>query len=131
MAATGFEGYEKRLEVSFFTPSGFADPEGQGLRILSRSQINSVLDAAQCTIVDQLSNEAFDSYVLSESSLFVYPYSIVIKTCGTTKLLKSIPANFKFMKFVLVKRRKHLQAKAVIFSRIICFIVYCISTFSS
>ncbi|GLT62025.1 hypothetical protein SLA2020_346930 [Shorea laevis] len=45
-SAIGFEGYEKKLEISFFEP---------------------------------------------ESSLFVYPYKIIIKTCGTTKLLLSIP----------------------------------------
>lgn len=91
MAVTGFEGYEKRLEVEFFIPSVFVDPEGGGLRSLSRSQVNELLSAAECTIVSQLNNDHFDSYVLSESSLFVYPYKLILKTCGTTKLLKSIP----------------------------------------
>jgi S-adenosylmethionine decarboxylase len=91
VSAIGFEGYEKRLEISFSEASVFADPSGRGLRVLSRAQIDSVLDLARCTIVSELSNEDFDSYVLSESSLFVYPYKVVIKTCGTTKLLLAIP----------------------------------------
>ncbi|KAK4788226.1 hypothetical protein SAY86_019545 [Trapa natans] len=91
VSAIGFEGYEKRLELNFFEPSFFADPQGTGLRALSRSQIDEILKPAECTIVSSLSNDELDSYVLSESSLFVYPYKIIIKTCGTTKLLLSIP----------------------------------------
>ncbi|KAF5749480.1 putative S-adenosylmethionine decarboxylase proenzyme [Tripterygium wilfordii] len=87
----GFEGFEKRLEISFLEPPLFKDPEGLGLRALTRAQIDSILEPACCTIVAQLSNTEFDSYVLSESSLFVYPLKIILKTCGTTKLLLSIP----------------------------------------
>ncbi|XP_031387635.1 S-adenosylmethionine decarboxylase proenzyme-like [Punica granatum] len=87
----GFEGYEKRLEISFFELGIFVDPEGKGLRSLSRVQLDDILTPAECTIVSSLSNDHVDSYVLSESSLFVYPYKIIIKTCGTTKLLLSIP----------------------------------------
>lgn len=83
-SAIGFEGYEKRLEISFFEPSLFADPEGKGLRSLSKTQLDEFLGPAECMIVDSLSNEYLDSY---ESSLFVYPYKIIIKTCSTTKLL--------------------------------------------
>jgi len=91
VSVIGFEGFEKRLEISFSEAPVLADPSGRGLRALSRAQIDSVLDLARCTIVSELSNDDFDSYVLSESSLFVYPYKIVIKTCGTTKLLLAIP----------------------------------------
>lgn len=95
VSAIGFEGYEKRLEVCFSEPGFFADPGGKGLRALSKSQIDEILKPAECTIVSSLSNDHLDSYVLSESSLFVYPYKVIIKTCGTTKLLLSIPAILK------------------------------------
>ena len=94
-SAIGFEGYEKRLEISFFKPGVFSDPEGLGLRSLSKEHLDEILKPAECTIVSSLSNKCLDSYVLSESSLFVYPYKIIIKTCGTTKLLLSIPAILK------------------------------------
>ncbi|RDX75409.1 S-adenosylmethionine decarboxylase proenzyme, partial [Mucuna pruriens] len=66
------------------------DPEGLGLRALTRAQLNSILEPACCTIVTNLSNSELDSYVLSESSLFVFPLKIVLKTCGTTRLLLSV-----------------------------------------
>ncbi|KMT18450.1 hypothetical protein BVRB_2g025950 [Beta vulgaris subsp. vulgaris] len=81
----GFEGYEKRLEICFFNSAG------NGLRSLTKNQLDKILEPAECTIVDSLSNDHVDSYVLSESSLFIYPHKIIIKTCGTTKLLLSIP----------------------------------------
>uniref|UniRef100_A0A0D6QXG4 S-adenosylmethionine decarboxylase proenzyme n=1 Tax=Araucaria cunninghamii TaxID=56994 RepID=A0A0D6QXG4_ARACU len=90
MSAIGFEGFEKRLEIEFFPSSFFTDPEGRGLRSLTRAQLDEILKLAECTIVSELSNEHVDSYVLSESSMFIYPYKIVLKTCGTTKLLLSI-----------------------------------------
>lgn len=90
MSAIGFEGFEKRLEIEFFPSSLFVDPEGIGLRALTRSQLDEILKPAECTIVSELSNEQLDSYVLSESSMFIFPYKIVLKTCGTTKLLFSI-----------------------------------------
>jgi S-adenosylmethionine decarboxylase len=90
-SAIGFEGYEKRLEISFYEAPVFADPNRRGLCALLRSLIYSISDHARCTVVSELSNEDFDSYVLSESSLFVYPYKILIKTYGTTKLLLAIP----------------------------------------
>lgn len=95
VSAIGFEGFEKRLEIAFSEPPVFRDPNGQGLRALTRSQLDSILEPACCTIVSQLSNAELDSYVLSESSLFVFPFKIILKTCGTTKLLLSIPPILK------------------------------------
>lgn len=99
-SAIGFEGFEKRLEITFSEPSIFSDPEGLGLRALSRPQIDSILDAARCTIVSNLSNSYMDSYVLSESSLFIFPTKLVLKTCGTTKLLLSIPVLLRLAKLL-------------------------------
>lgn len=99
VASPGFEGFEKRLEIEFRHSS--TDPISSSLennyflRSLSHSALDEILSAAQCTIVSALSNRAMDSYVLSESSLFVYPLKIIIKTCGTTQLLHSIPPLLK------------------------------------
>ncbi|KAJ8774511.1 hypothetical protein K2173_016957 [Erythroxylum novogranatense] len=111
VSAIGFEGYEKRLEISFFELGIFADPEGKGLQSLSKAQLDEILGPAECTIVDSLSNEYVDSYVLSESSLFVYPYKIIIKTCGTTKLLLSIPPILKLAETL------SLEVKSVRYTR--------------
>lgn len=86
LPAPGFEGFEKRLEVEFSAAS--AACSSRGLRDMPREKIDELLTLAECTIVSQLSNELFDSYVLSESSLFIHPFKMVIKTCGTTALLK-------------------------------------------
>ncbi|GLU10846.1 hypothetical protein SLE2022_276270 [Rubroshorea leprosula] len=90
-SAIGFEGYEKRLEISFFEPGVFAYSNWTDFHSSTKSQLNEILEPAQCTIVSSLSSDYVDSSVLSESSIFVYPYKISIKTCGTTKLLLSIP----------------------------------------
>ncbi|GAB4840211.1 S-adenosylmethionine decarboxylase proenzyme 2 [Ancistrocladus abbreviatus] len=110
-SAIGFEGYEKRLEISFFEPGIFVDPEGKGLRALTKAQLDEILGPAECTIVDSLANDSVDSYVLSESSLFVYPYKIIIKTCGTTKLLLAIPPILKLAACLL------LEVKSVRYTR--------------
>ncbi len=81
-----FEGSEKRVEVDFLVPEG-----SDGLRALSRQQLDELMSLAHCCIVSSRSNACFDAYVLSESSLFVYPRKWVLKTCGTTRLLDSLP----------------------------------------
>lgn len=86
--ATGFEGCEKKLKLDFTrsTPSG----EGS-LRAIPREQIDHFLLVAQCEVISHISNDHFDAYVLSESSLFVYDTKMIIKTCGTTTLLQCLP----------------------------------------
>ena len=86
------------LEIDF-KPSDFAldrctdrtlSPyEGcRGLRDVTREEWTELCVAAACEILDVRSNEFFDAYLLSESSLFVYPVKLILKTCGTTTLLR-------------------------------------------
>lgn len=79
-------GFRQVLELEFSTIKGPA----RGLRELTREQWDAVLTDAKCSILCNMSNHKFDSYVLSESSLFVYPHTAILKTCGTTTLLRCI-----------------------------------------
>jgi S-adenosylmethionine decarboxylase len=74
-----------------------------------------MLDLAKCTIISHSKNEFFDAFVLSESSLFVYPYKIMLKTCGTTTLLRIIPKLLEYagtidltVEFVMYSRKNFL-----------------------
>jgi len=107
ITVTGFEGPEKRLEVDF--KKNLDRPDG--LRSFNKDQWQEMLNFSSCTIISQTSNEYFDSYVLSESSLFVYPYKIMIKTCGTTTLLKIIP------KLLEYAQSCDLEVELVMYSR--------------
>lgn len=77
-----FEGPEKNLIIYFSSLDENAD-----LRNVSRVEWDKILLEAKCTILSKTSTFNTDSYVLSESSLFVRKRSIIIKTCGTTALL--------------------------------------------
>lgn len=79
-----FEGPEKTLEVCF------APGVGQGCRALERCALDAILSEAGCTILSKIGNDHLDAYVLSESSLFVYQYKWVVKTCGRTTLLRCL-----------------------------------------
>lgn len=88
LAAPIFEGSEKRIEVDFrFGPNAPAN----GLRAIPRDVLDELMTLARCCIVSSRSNDQLDAYVLSESSLFVYPTKWILKTCGTTRLLNSVP----------------------------------------
>lgn len=80
-APCGFEGAEKKIEVEFKQEQAFSQ---RGLREIPQERWQHILDVIKCQVVSKTSNEYFDSYVLSESSLFVYPFKVVLKTCGTT-----------------------------------------------
>lgn len=81
-----FEGVEKRIEISFRT-----NPNApRGLRALSRPIWDEVCESCKCEIIHQERRDGFDSFILSESSLFVFPTRVIMKTCGTTVPLNGI-----------------------------------------
>lgn len=79
----GFEGPEKTLHL-VFEPAGL---DSGSLRSVSRERWQEMLDVTRCLILSVMSNDHCDSFVLSESSLFVYDSRVILKTCGTTRLL--------------------------------------------
>lgn len=108
----GFEGPEKRLEVDFKILNA---SRTNGMRAINRDQWQELLDFAKCQILSVKSNDSFDSYVLSESSLFVYPTKVMLKTCGTTTLLRCIPKLLEYadscelaVEFVMFSRKNFI-----------------------
>lgn len=92
-STNAFEGPEKLLEI-WFTPNGNSAPaqpsSREGLLAVPRQVWETMLDLVQCKVLSVLSYERLDSYVLSESSFFVYPHVLILKTCGTTTLLEGL-----------------------------------------
>ncbi len=93
-----FEGPEKVLEIWFVPPHEWDDAPSSPTTVPSKDGRNwllsvpqetwaEMLDLVHCTILSKISNDKADAYLLSESSMFVYEFQVVIKTCGTTTLL--------------------------------------------
>lgn len=82
-----FEGAEKLLELWFGNSIG----ENGSLRLIPRYELNSMLDMAKCRILQSAHTEFIDSYVLSESCLFISDRRLILKTCGSTRLLAALP----------------------------------------
>ncbi|KAE9555276.1 hypothetical protein FO519_001527 [Halicephalobus sp. NKZ332] len=82
-----FEGAEKLLEIWFDKES---NPLATSLRAIPLAEIEGLLEIACCHILHFKTNGVLDSYVLSESSLFISDTRIILKTCGSTKLLEAI-----------------------------------------
>lgn len=84
-----FEGTEKLLEVWFTKEDGPVGIEND-LRLIPRQCIDQILDIVNCKILSVTKSRDLDSYVLSESSLFINKNRLLIKTCGTTTLLHAV-----------------------------------------
>jgi len=79
-----FEGPEKLLEVWFVDPDEIKasdkpsdKKEGKSdskfLRTIERKKWDDALNLVRCKILNVVNNKHFDAYLLSESSLFVWP----------------------------------------------------------
>uniref|UniRef100_A0A915LQJ4 Adenosylmethionine decarboxylase n=1 Tax=Meloidogyne javanica TaxID=6303 RepID=A0A915LQJ4_MELJA len=77
-----FEGAEKLLEIWFF-----GKEKNSSLRKIPKSELDRLMDIAGCKILQILRTEQIDSYLLSESSLFVSDRRLILKTCGQTRPL--------------------------------------------
>jgi len=87
----GFEGAEKKMEVIFSNLNHGSDNK-DGLRSYGLDHWTNVVKTLNGSIIKNDSLEQFDLYLISESSLFVYPDRVIILTCGTTTLLKALPS---------------------------------------
>lgn len=102
-----FEGSEKRLEIDFSMNA--ASP--LGLRQISRTCLDEWMHHTHCIIISSSHLSEFDAYVLSESSLFITPGMVILKTCGTTRILDGLSM------FLTVAANLGMQPKRVKYSR--------------
>lgn len=77
---TFFEGPEKKLELVL-------TPGQPSLRARGRDFWEKVVEASRAQVLNVLSNDQVDAYLLSESSLFVWDSSLTMITCGQTRLV--------------------------------------------
>eukprot|EP00008_Paramoeba_atlantica_P005716 CAMPEP_0201475864 /NCGR_PEP_ID=MMETSP0151_2-20130828/1198_1 /ASSEMBLY_ACC=CAM_ASM_000257 /TAXON_ID=200890 /ORGANISM="Paramoeba atlantica, Strain 621/1 / CCAP 1560/9" /LENGTH=318 /DNA_ID=CAMNT_0047856071 /DNA_START=114 /DNA_END=1071 /DNA_ORIENTATION=+ len=91
MVVDHFEGPEKKLELTFAM-------KGTLMQMGTDTTWQPILDFAACTILSETRSSTVEAYLLSESSLFVFDKKIMIKTCGTTKLLHCLPEFIKLAK---------------------------------
>lgn len=92
-----FEGPEKLLEIWFWKSESSLpkDIPSDGLRSISLQNWVSILDLVNCKVLSMKSSPYMDAYLLSESSLFVYPHKVILKTCGTTTTLACMELLFE------------------------------------
>ena len=92
-STNSFEGPEKLLEVWFSaSPESLPVCTGPtGLKAVSSDIWKEMLDLVNCKVLSIVESEHVDAYLLSESSMFVFPHKLILKTCGTTTLLSGLP----------------------------------------
>lgn len=109
-----FEGPEKLLEIWFAESAEAVSTERdgrRGLRVVPREVWEEMLNIVQCKVLSVIEGREIDAYLLryvllvihlpmhallifinaSESSFFVSPHRLILKTCGTTLNLYGLP----------------------------------------
>ncbi|CCK72136.1 adenosylmethionine decarboxylase SPE2 KNAG_0J00530 [Huiozyma naganishii CBS 8797] len=92
-----FEGPEKLLEIWFFPHVGKVPGEGKTLRDVPVETWVSILQLVKCEVLSIKSTPEMDAFLLSESSMFIYPHRMTLKTCGTTTTLFCLPRLFEIL----------------------------------
>ena len=92
-SSNAFEGPEKLLEVWFSSsPQSLGNCSNpNGLKAVPSEIWTTMLDLVNCKVLSIVESEDVDAYLLSESSMFVFPHKLILKTCGTTTLLCGLP----------------------------------------
>lgn len=80
-----FEGPEKKVEIGL-------RPGGRDIRGLGEAFWGARVEEAGAVVLSAMRTPAVDAYLLSESSLFVYPRRVVMITCGRTNLATATEA---------------------------------------
>lgn len=98
-----FEGTEKRVEIDFM---GSGD-----LRNAARCHWDEVVRLSGTQILNSKATPEFTSFLLSESSLFVYPKKAILKTCGRTVPVTAVP------KLMEIAKEQGLESEWLCYSR--------------
>ena len=78
-----FEGSEKKLELT-------VHPKSLNFKNWPARFFQSLIKKSGAKCVHQMSNSQCTSYLLSESSLFVWDHRLLLITCGQTTLSKAM-----------------------------------------
>ncbi|MDO6524274.1 hypothetical protein Q4519_01140 [Motilimonas sp. 1_MG-2023] len=89
-----FEAAEKRLELHLKTTTNTA--EKVNLLQYADDFWQHQLNHCGATILTQLKNPHCHAYVLSESSLFVFPHRLILVTCGNCPLVQTATALIEY-----------------------------------
>lgn len=111
MTAEFFEGPEKKFEL-------LLAPGRPSLRSYPRERWEAIVHAARAQVLSVLSTDSLDSYLLSESSLFVGDDRLTMITCGRTRLVDAVEATLELIggpeavAFLVLERKNEHRPRA-------------------